>query len=370
MSSLSSTLSSVLPTLRGMSEVDEPVLEYLCSMLVEEGTLKSEAHIHHVLADMLISYDIAHDEKQAKNICQELYQALVKKGVIVEKKAALPGVAATTNTNTTSTSSNTTNTNSNNNNNKSTSTTSSSTSTYSSPPAGFMWKVCTEKLRGRLQAGCECIAKSKRDGKFRDCKVESVNESNGTYVVLFAGNDRERQTVDLRDIKVLEKSPWRDEELIKEMAHIKVDAIKDDFLDVFETDAFIVKKLAKPVVIGDFGVLPKEKEAAVVNSALDAAQAGLGDKKTKETRLEKKERLRQLTQEKREKERQKRDSDLKFEALKRYLQADKLGKSTDVDIAGITIATPDGSQELLANAHIKFVTGRRYALVGRNGVGK
>lgn len=357
MSNLASVLPSLLPTLGGMGEVDEPVLEYLCSMLVEEGTLKSEAHIHHVLSDMLISYDIAHDETQAKNICHELYQALVTKGLIVEKKATPAANNTATATTTTSSSSHSTQTNT------------SANSTYTSPPAGFMWKVCTEKLRGRLQAGCDCIAKSKRDGKFYDCKIESVNESNGTYVVLFAGKDRERQTVDLRDIKVLEKAPWRDEELIKEMAHIKVDAIKDDFLDQFETDSFVVKKLAKPVVIGDFGVLPKEKEAAVVNSALDAVQAN-GDKKTKETRAEKKERLRQLMEEKREKERQKRDNDLKFEALKRYLQADKLGKSTDVDISGITIATPDGSQELLANAHIKFVTGRRYALVGRNGVGK
>jgi ATPase subunit of ABC transporter with duplicated ATPase domains len=36
----------------------------------------------------------------------------------------------------------------------------------------------------------------------------------------------------------------------------------------------------------------------------------------------------------------------------------------------VGLSTPDGSQELLNNASLKFVTGRRYGLIGRNGVGK
>ncbi len=34
------------------------------------------------------------------------------------------------------------------------------------------------------------------------------------------------------------------------------------------------------------------------------------------------------------------------------------------------MATPDGTQELLSSASIRLVYGRRYGLIGRNGIGK
>ena len=36
----------------------------------------------------------------------------------------------------------------------------------------------------------------------------------------------------------------------------------------------------------------------------------------------------------------------------------------------VYIYTPDGKQELIKNARVQFVTGRRYGLIGRNGIGK
>src|SRR5437016_2376040 len=36
----------------------------------------------------------------------------------------------------------------------------------------------------------------------------------------------------------------------------------------------------------------------------------------------------------------------------------------------VYIYTPDGKHELIRNAKVQFVAGRRYGLVGRNGIGK
>lgn len=71
----------------------------------------------------------------------------------------------------------------------------------------------------------------------------------------------------------------------------------------------------------------------------------------------------------REEQRRRRAEQLKLEAIRRYLLADKSNKETDIDILGISLSTPDASAELLASAHLRLITGRRYGLIGKNGVG-
>lgn len=61
------------------------------------------------------------------------------------------------------------------------------------------------------------------------------------------------------------------------------------------------------------------------------------------------------------------------EALQIYLASTLNAKTVankEVNIGNFSMTTPDGGTELLANAGLKLTPGRRYGLIGRNGVGK
>ena len=67
------------------------------------------------------------------------------------------------------------------------------------------------------------------------------------------------------------------------------------------------------------------------------------------------------------------DDDVELDALPIYLDALRragTGGTRDVIIHGYDMNTPDGSTSLLSDASLLFPCGRRFGLVGRNGIGK
>lgn len=131
-------------------ELDEPVIEYLAGVIADEP-LKSSQHLLHNLGELLLSYDVATDEAHAAKLCDQIYEA------VTGKKAATT-ISNSKSTTTTAQSNNKQLTTTNNNNttkaNGSTSkSTVSSSSTSSSAaadplaaPAGYVWKVVTERV--------------------------------------------------------------------------------------------------------------------------------------------------------------------------------------------------------------------------------
>jgi len=57
-------------------------------------------------------------------------------------------------------------------------------------------------------------------------------------------------------------------------------------------------------------------------------------------------------------------------ALQIYLQARRGGGNMDVNLTDVVMKVPGTTTNLLEGAALKLVAGRRYGLIGRNGIGK
>lgn len=57
-------------------------------------------------------------------------------------------------------------------------------------------------------------------------------------------------------------------------------------------------------------------------------------------------------------------------ALPLWLTEGSTQRDKSVLCESVYIYTPDGKHELIKNARVQFVAGRRYGLIGRNGIGK
>jgi len=370
--------------------VDEPVLEYLSGLVGSEGTVKNSAHLQHVLAELLVSYDVCDTEAAAGKICDELFAKLVDAGVCKApaapaakpaaadgKKAGAVGAAAAAASSAAAAASST----------SALPASASQTSASLIAPQGYRWIVATEKLRARLQTGVEILGRSSKDRRWHPARVEGVH-ADGSFTLLFPDLDHSKSTVELGSIKVLEKIPYLDAEVEKEVRsggwNESMQGEKDN-LDQWgdvaaagveggsnnrnpfgSAGSFVIRKLKEAIVIGDFGITAEQR----ADEALDARLAAEKKERARVmSKRELKERKLAELEVKREALRMKALEQKKFEALKRYLAADKSGNK-DIDLKGVSLSTPDGSQELLNNASLKFVTGRRYGLIGRNGVGK
>lgn len=388
-------MQKCLPTIPALAELDEPVIEYLSGLVGAEGVIKSSAHLVHVLAELLVSYDVCENEAAAATICEALFDKLVKAGACKAPAAAKPaaaaaapaakGTAAATSAASAASSS------------SSAVASSASVSSSSTPapaakgviaPPGYRWIVATEKLRARIQTGVEVLGRNPKDSRWYAARIEGVAPaSEGTFTVCFPEMDRATAKVDLSGVKVLEKIPYLDAEVEREVreggwntsmaseadrlnewgASSEAESNGGGGFNPFGSGSFVIRKLKEAIVIGEFGITAADKADAALDAKL------LSEKKERArilTKREIKERKLAELEVKREIARQKALEQKKFEALKRYLAAEKTGKPTDVDLVGVGLSTPEGTQELLSNASLKFVTGRRYGLIGRNGVGK
>lgn len=373
MSSLESAVKAALPTLKSMKDVDDPVIDYLASLIAEEKVIKSVGHLEHLLNEMLVSYDVISEESEGSKICAELFEKLVIAGAV--KPPAAPKTTATTTAATAATPAAAT----------------ATTASASAPapqfkgmiaPQGYRWILATEKLRARLQVGVDILGRYKKDSRWYPAKIEAAASStDGLFTVKFPDFHNERQTVDLAQMKVIEKIPFLDAELEKEKTEggwhegqggadrlSEWDGATASAAQSFEHGGgFSVKKLSQAIVIGEFGITAADREDAALHASLILEKANRERKWSKKELREKK---KAELEAKREIARAKALELKKFEALKRYLAADKHGKPTDIELTGVGLSTPDGGQELLSNATLKFVTGRRYGLIGRNGVGQ
>ena len=391
--SLESAVQKCLPTIPALKDLDEPVIEYLSGLVGAEGVIKSAPHLVHVLAELLVSYDVCANEAEAGKICEALFDKLVKAGACKAPAAAKPagapaangakGTAAATSAASAAASSSAV-----------APAASASSSALSAPaakgviaPPGYRWIVATEKLRARIQPGVEVLGRNPKDNRWYPARIEGVSTAEGTFAICFPDLDRSTAKVDLRGLKVLEKIPYLDAEVEREVreggwntsmsseadrlnewgASSEAESNGGGGFNPFGSGSFVIRKLKEAIVIGEFGITAAEKADAALDAKLQS------EKKERArilTKREIKERKLAELEVKREIARQKALEAKKFEALKRYLAAEKTGRPTDVDLSGVGLSTPEGTQELLSNATLKFVTGRRYGLIGRNGVGQ
>jgi hypothetical protein len=222
------TVSSVLALPAVCQDVDEPVIEYLSGLVGSEPVIKSSAHLQHVLAELLVSYDVCDDETAAARLCDELFDKLVKAGVCKAPASAAPpaasaaaaaaakagakpaaaGAAAASASSAAAAAS-------------STSALPASAPGASQPasliaPQGYRWIVATEKLRARIQAGESVLGRSTKDRRWHPARVESAH-ADGSFTLMFPGLDHSKSTVELGGVKLLEKLPYLDAEVEKEV---------------------------------------------------------------------------------------------------------------------------------------------------------
>lgn len=183
------------------------------------------------------------------------------------------------------------------------------------------------------------------DNKWYEAAVQKINP-NHTFVVKFLdyGN---QEMVDLESIRPL-------------------GYVEEEKTD----DAKPVKLLTQPVVIGAVAEeLEKEarRKEERERQLAEAAAKEPSKFELKRIEREKKEFEKAVAaEERRVREANKR----RQEAFLTYLENVRKNKNRDVNIDEFMMATPDGSTELIANAHLTMVPGRRYGLIGRNGIGK
>jgi len=387
--SLEEQLETAMHALPALKDVDGPVLSYMASMLANDGPITSESHLCEMLEDLIISYDITEEEQEAKQICKQLYDKFVSVGICKAPVKAASAKAAPSSSSSSSVAST-----------SSTIISPITSSTSLQAPQGYRWIVCTERLRARVQKGSRDILAREPSGKRRwhPASVLSLNP-DGSFLVKTNGDDLEapkEMKVELASIKVLDRIPF-DAEYERErreggwqssmagevdrlnewgaQAEAKAAAAESGLTGLGATNhpgwgngaGFKIKKLAQAIVIGEFGITQQERDERKLEESLAAERAARARPLTKK---ELKERKKAELEVKREAARAKALEAKRFEAFKRYLAAEKRGKAMDVELEEVNLSTPDGSQELLNGATLKLVQGRRYGLIGRNGVGK
>jgi ATPase subunit of ABC transporter with duplicated ATPase domains len=202
---------------------------------------------------------------------------------------------------------------------------------------------------------------------------DNANETNrennsGKFVVLFPdyGNT---EVVELSHIKLFDKVSYGS--VFDENNDIDDDT-NDNNLDRGDGDVDLnalksTKLLRAPVrIMTDDDDVEKKKK---IEQSKKQQQKTLFLSK-KQLKKEAKERARQAVLARQREEKRKRAIQIREDAITKFLTSVGEGKTNEVDISHIQLATPDGSAELLSDAHLKFLPGRRYGLVGRNGVGK
>ncbi len=219
------------------------------------------------------------------------------------------------------------------------------------------WTIPSEKERSRVQEGTKVKAKF-TDGKWYRAVVNKLNPDQ-TFIVTYIDYGNSEQ-VRLRDLKL----PGPEVSLGAD--GLDFDDEDDENLAFDDTEG--VKLLPTPIRISDFG----ERENTVEAEAeAKGAEEDEGPSK-RELRLIQKEKRKAELARQRDLKRKERDEAAKEMALKMYLSNSGSNKTRNVDIhvSGFSMTSPDGSKELLQNANFSLNIGRRYGLIGSNGVGK
>eukprot|EP00455_Lapot_gusevi_P015615 TRINITY_DN1790_c0_g2_i3.p1 TRINITY_DN1790_c0_g2~~TRINITY_DN1790_c0_g2_i3.p1 ORF type:complete len:785 (-),score=212.31 TRINITY_DN1790_c0_g2_i3:93-2447(-) len=197
----------------------------------------------------------------------------------------------------------------------------------------------------RLQPGANIRALFHGDGMWYDAQIVTVLE-NQRYVVHFVDYGDEHE-VGLAEIKFLTKTVK-----IADMIGMASGA----------TQAFtdFVLKGVKASWRPDLGVDIKNSEVFYQKT----------DKQLK--KLERERKRQEARDQAAELARQEARAKKKEEVLQIYLRsiANTRSHNKNVEIASFSLSPPDGGTELILNAPLRLYTGRRYGLIGRNGIGK
>lgn len=216
------------------------------------------------------------------------------------------------------------------------------TSSMNKSAASASWVAASEKDRRFLSVGTPVLAKYYEDKKFYPAMISKITGQN--FVVRFTEYSNEEQ--------------------------LSLDMIKINESEMEEAS----RLLRAPIRIADLTKETKvleEDEDERENKGADAKESAASWAK-KQARLAAKEKKKEEDTKRREEARFKRAEEMREQAIQIYLKAarENTTRNKEVDVPHFSMTTPDGGTELLANASIKFVPGRRYGLIGRNGVGK
>jgi ATP-binding cassette subfamily F protein 3 len=133
----------------------------------------------------------------------------------------------------------------------------------------------------------------------------------------------------------------------------------------------VTKKLPQPVKISNFFKEEAERKAAAIEARKQTTVAANTDAPSKRAlKEEEAEKKRWAQLKEREARRQARAEQRKREAMQIYLSQTNRTRSIDINVDHFSMPTQDGGSELLSDASLRLAPGRRYGLIGRNGVGK
>jgi ATPase subunit of ABC transporter with duplicated ATPase domains len=310
--------SEVLPLLQGLfgEELDEVVIEYVSESIAEAPTcLGSVKELRNVIGDTLLSFGAAEDDEAVVAVCVKVIDSM---GGSSESK---------TNSSTTSASS--------------VALHGSGLAADGFEPVGDAADTKGPEVdRNGVYVGAECTARYSGDGHWYNAVIRKITPRE-TYVVFYPDYNEE-------------------EELVLGCIRLKHDAAK--------LRAKTTQLLEAPIVIDDSKNLASVTNVAHAfaksrkSAAMDRAQRREDQRLAKERR--KIERMERRQQE--EFKRRKDAANIKWLA--------SLGHATsrerDVICTAISLASPDGSKELIASAELRLAYGRRYGLIGHNGCGK
>uniref|UniRef100_A0A6A7G6T7 ABC transporter F family member 3 n=1 Tax=Hirondellea gigas TaxID=1518452 RepID=A0A6A7G6T7_9CRUS len=205
-----------------------------------------------------------------------------------------------------------------------------------------------EQLRKKLGIGKVCFARFSEDNVWYEAEIQEVLE-DGRYAVYYIEYGNE-EVVSISEIRLSLNSDEDETRMLANPVQISADLEKrEKALSSVNSkiDQMVFSKERRPlnasVRAQDFGLTSRQKRRRNEKRKVDCYRDKFDPEKWEEQ--------------------------LKGRVLDEWLEP--VGtKMQDVNFSSYSMSTVDGSEELLNNTTVKFVTGMRYGLVGLNGVGK
>ena len=376
--------SKLIPLLTPLfPNLDGPLIDYLAGIAVENGAKKwsKASEAFDCLGELLESYEAVANEKEAKEKCQLLFTQMQEAGIIAapasSKPAAKPLAASSSSTSTSTPV-------------PASNSASAAAATVASvapvkPVAATSVTLSTPAAAPVIQPGYYCQARYGGDGLFYSAQVLSVKTIPVVRVrvrFLEYGDEEEMPASGIKDLKpgVLPEPTVGKKAERREGDEEDNEDDEDDESDEEDEEEDVVtsggarKLLSNPVRIGELGPSLAALRLSEREKAQEEAERNMTPKERKMLLK------RQLKAERAAKELEASrtwnpDSDrtaLQHDALPIYLQSQHLAKKAgtkDIAVDSLSLLAPDNT-ELLSNTELRLVHGRRYGIIGRNGIGQ
>jgi len=367
--------------------LDAPLVDYLASLATDDAAYTrwhTATDLHECIGDLLESYEAVENETEGKNVCEQLINKLQEMGICqggddrktkgkvnVTATAAQPAdnahssapppVAAAAVHATPS---------------PSPVPAKPASASRSIPPAATPATPSIDP-----QPGYRCMARW-RDGLFYPALILSVRRIPLLRIrVRFIqyGDEEDLTSNNIKDVRQATKEEEQKEQEESEEESDSDDDSHDEDEDDEDGTGSSKLLLKQPVMID---ALPKSRAAQRVERASDDPQTSTSELTSKQLKQSKKRAMKLQRAEavaiaNRTWNPKQHRQLLQQEALPIYLEASKevrekklgVGKSMDIALEDLCLLAPDNT-ELLVNTELRLVHGRKYGLVGRNGIGK